>query len=242
MITGFPPEVASKIGSYVYLYLDPETEEVFYVGKGKGNRAFDHLNDSSETEKTQKIKDLRKKRLNPKIEILAHGLDNANAALLVETAVIDLLGVKRLTNRVRGWRSGQLGRLSVEHVVALYGAEKANVSEPSLLIRINEQYRYGMTPIDLYDATRGVWRIGERREKAELALAVFEGVVQEVYAIRSWHPAGTTFSTRGDLTCSGRWEFIGNVADARTRSKYYLKSVRKEFAQGSQNPIRYLNL
>jgi hypothetical protein len=242
MITGFSPEVASKIGSYVYLYLDPETEEVFYVGKGKGNRAFVHLNDSSETEKTQKIKDLRKKRLNPKIEILAHGLDSESAALLVETAVIDLLGVKRLTNRVRGWRSGQLGRLSVEHVVALYGAREAHVTEPSLLIRINEQYRYGMTPIDLYDATRGVWRIGEKREKAELALAVFEGVVQEVYAIRSWHPAGSTFSTRGDLTCRGRWEFVGNVAEAKTRKKYYLKSVRKEFAQGSQNPIHYLNL
>ena len=242
MITGFPPEVASRIGSYVYLYLDPETDEVFYVGKGKGNRVFDHLSDSSETEKTQKIMDLRKKRLNPKIEILAHGLDNGNAALLVESAVIDLLGLKGLTNRVRGWHSGQLGRLSVEHVVALYGAENAEVTEPSLLIRINDQYRYGMTPIDLYDATRGVWRIGEKREKAELALAVFEGVVQEVYAIRSWHPAGSTFSTRGDLTRNGRWEFVGNVADVSTRKKYYLKSVRKEFAQGSQNPIRYLNL
>ena len=35
----------------------------------------------------------------------------------------------------------------------------------------------------LYEATRGVWKVGERREYAHLALAVFEGVVREVYAI-----------------------------------------------------------
>lgn len=242
MIKGFPPAVASKIGYYVYLYLDPENEKVFYVGKGKGNRVFAHLKDTSETEKAKKIRELREKRLSPRIEILAHGLSDDQAAFLVETTVIDLLGVKNLTNRVRGWRSGQLGRLSVENIVALYGAEEVRVTEPSLLIRINEQYRYGMSPVDLYDATRGVWRVGERREKAELALAVFEGVVQEVYRIQSWHPAGATFSTRGDLACTGRWEFVGNVAEAKVRKKYYLKSVRKEFAQGNQNPIRYLNL
>ena len=28
---------------YVYLYLDPENLDPFYVGKGKGKRVWDHL-------------------------------------------------------------------------------------------------------------------------------------------------------------------------------------------------------
>ena len=28
---------------YVYLLSDPNTNEIFYVGKGKGNRVFDHF-------------------------------------------------------------------------------------------------------------------------------------------------------------------------------------------------------
>jgi uncharacterized protein len=54
---------------------------------------------------------------------------------------------------------------------------------PALLIRINQLFHYGMTPIELYDATRGIWRIGPAREKVELALAVFQGIVREVNRI-----------------------------------------------------------
>jgi hypothetical protein len=35
--------VAEKIGYYVYLLIDPRTSEVFYVGKGVGNRCFAHV-------------------------------------------------------------------------------------------------------------------------------------------------------------------------------------------------------
>lgn len=42
-INEFSKETLSKIGYYVYLYSDPDTKEPFYVGKGKGNRVFNHL-------------------------------------------------------------------------------------------------------------------------------------------------------------------------------------------------------
>ncbi len=40
-----------------------------------------------------------------------------------------------------------------------------------------------MTPAELYDATRASWKVGARRESAKYALAVFEGIVREVYEI-----------------------------------------------------------
>jgi len=40
------------------------------------------------------------------------------------------------------------------------------VTEPALLIRISQRYRDGMASDELYEATRGVWVIGERRYNA----------------------------------------------------------------------------
>jgi hypothetical protein len=82
--------------------------------------------------------------------------------------------------------------------------------------------RFGAAVRQLYEATRGVWRVGPRREKAMLALAVYRGIVQEVYRIHAWYPAGTlTYRTRDDVAAhvgSGRWEFEGVVAkDVRDR-------------------------
>jgi hypothetical protein len=46
-----------------------------------------------------------------------------------------------------------------------------------------------MTPVELYDATRGVWRVNPSRHKAKYAFAVYEGIVKEVYEIKAWFPA-----------------------------------------------------
>ena len=48
-------------------------------------------------------------------------------------------------------------------------AKEAAIQDPSVLIRINRLFRYGMSPVELYDATRGMWRIGEKRMRVELA-------------------------------------------------------------------------
>ena len=95
-------------------------------------------------------------------------------------------------------------------------APTVTVVHPALLIRINQLFRPDMSPLELYEVTRGVWKLGVRREKAQYGLAVFGGVVREVYEIQSWHPALTNaYETRGlehhDVT--GRWEFLGAVAD-----------------------------
>lgn len=39
----FSEEVAKAVGNYVYRLIDPRNGETFYVGKGKGNRVFQHV-------------------------------------------------------------------------------------------------------------------------------------------------------------------------------------------------------
>lgn len=103
----FSPEVIERLGHYVYLYVDPLTDRVFYVGKGFGNRVFSHLEDSSDSGRARRIQDLRRAGLEPELEVLVHGLD-AETAYRVEAAVIDLFSRGNLTNRVRGWRPGSM--------------------------------------------------------------------------------------------------------------------------------------
>ena len=119
------------------------------------------------------------------------------------------------------------------------------ISEPAVLIRINQMYSPGMSTQALYEATRGVWVIGERRNQVQYAFAVAKGIVREVYEVDTWHPAGTTpYETRPfhDVNLNGRWEFLGEVAPQRIREKYLDVSVSHYFAKGAANPIMYLNV
>ena len=50
-----PKEIAEILKSYVYIYIDPRNGEPFYIGKGKGNRLFTHLDEQSDTKKVTRI-------------------------------------------------------------------------------------------------------------------------------------------------------------------------------------------
>lgn len=245
-IPKIPPAVARKLGHYVYLYLNPLDESVFYVGKGKGGRALAHLGDTEKRDVAEVIREIRASGAEPRIEVLAHGLPSAEVALQLEAAAIDLLGLQNLANAVRGWRGAKFGRMPLDELAAHYTRRRANIREPGILIRINKLYRYGMSDAELYDATRSAWKVGrERREQAKFAFAVFEGVVREVYAIARWLPAGSTFNLRwkGRATKrEDRWEFVGTIASPAIRDRYINRYVGHLFTQGAQTPIWYVNI
>src|SRR5271169_3362416 len=108
----FPPEISEQLGSYVYLYSDPRDGKPFYVGKGVGDRVFSHLEEENDSKKVEKLKELRSEGHEPKIEMLRFGL-NGDQATLLEAAIIDLLGLNNLTNKVRGEHSHSFGRVTV---------------------------------------------------------------------------------------------------------------------------------
>lgn len=247
-IPKIPPAVARKLGHYVYLYVNPLDQQVFYVGKGKGGRALAHLDGSEERPVTKVVREIRAAGEEPRIEILAHGLPDGEAALQIEAAVIDLLGVHNLANEVRGWRGVKYGRMPLSEVVAHYARRRADISEPAILIRINKLYRYGMTDVELYDATRSAWRVGKRRrDEARYAFSVFEGVVREVYQIAEWLPGGSTFNNRNRGKRAARvqrWEFVGTIAEDSMRQRYLnryvvlLRSVGGHRVTWPRQPVR----
>ncbi|MFZ4457315.1 MAG: LEM-3-like GIY-YIG domain-containing protein [Bacteroidales bacterium] len=247
----FSHSVLNELKYYVYIYSHPETNVIFYVGKGKGNRVFSHLCDKSESKKVQYIDELHSLGLIPKIEILIHGLENEEIALKIESAIIDLIGMSNLTNIQRGYKSASFGRMTIDQIKSLYDKQEINIDDPSILIRINKAFRYSMTETELYDYTRGRWKIDPQRAKnAKYGFAVFEGVIQEVYEIAEWHKAGTTESVRQQIektglnteeSLIGRYEFTGNIAPQAIREKYRFMSVEHYFKKGNSNPIMYIN-
>ena len=240
-----PADVARKLGYYVYLYVNPADDQVLYVGKGKGRRAAVHLKDGKDSRKIEAIRAIRRTGAEPRIEILAHGLPNEEAALRLEAAAIDLLGLPRLTNEVRGWRSTRLGRMLLRQLVAAYRKKPVQIREAAMLIRINQLYRPTMSAVELYDVTRSAWVVGsQRRAQVKYAVAVFEGIVREIYDVIAWMPEGATLRTSRPSKdrAKKRWEFVGRLAPEQLRRRYIDRYVGDQFPQGAQNPIRYVGI
>lgn len=235
-------DIANALGFYVYAYIDPRDNSVFYIGKGVGSRATDHLHDRNKSSKTDRINSIIAAGFTPQIDIIAYQLRDDLESSRVEAALIELLGVEKLTNIVRGRFSTDHPRRTLSDFVMEHSPQTANITDPSLLIRINRHFKYGMSADELYEVTRGIWVIGKRRQNAKFAMAVYDGVIREVYEIKSWHRAGDTpYLTRiqSDLAKSRdkRWEFLGRVASEADRSRYIGRSVAHLFAYGQQNPI-----
>jgi hypothetical protein len=76
---------------YVYLFRDPVTEEVVYVGKGKGKRAWSHLSGSTNPRLENLIKKRQIEGFDMQPEIIASTPSEENS-FLIEQALISFFG------------------------------------------------------------------------------------------------------------------------------------------------------
>jgi uncharacterized protein len=224
-----------KLRYYVYILKDPSNGEIFYVGKGKGNRINSHSLEAlvygeDKSDKIRRIQEISSNGRELELVVLRHGLTEAEA-FEIEAAAIDLLG-GTLTNIMGGHHSDERGIMSIKDIELKYQAEPAAFEHNVLLIKINKYYTPNMTADELYLRTRSAWRISqENASKVEIACAVFRGIIREVYIPESWnkHPDR-----------SGRWEFTGRVAEKAIRNQYIDKSVKHLMKKGEQTPFRYV--
>lgn len=85
---------------YVYTYRDQKG--IFYVGKGKGKRAFDHLNPTYKSRVAAKVRNMNE---TPIVDIW--NVDSETKALELEVKLISLLGRKDLgTGRLMNLTNG----------------------------------------------------------------------------------------------------------------------------------------
>ena len=229
----FTDEIQAELRYYVYFLRDPRSEQVFYVGKGKGNRLFDHvacaIDAPTESDKLAQIRDIHASGKEVEHFILRHGMDE-DTAFEVEAAVIDFVGLNALANVQGGHYSTDFGIKTVDEVVAMYQATQLATQLPVILLNIGKLFDRQMTEQELYGATRSAWVVGTKRSKAKYAVATCRGITREVFEIREWVREP-----------DGRWSFNGVRAADPARSELKGKSIAHLARRGAANPVRYLN-
>lgn len=143
--------------------------------------------------------------------------------------------------------------MTVEEVQARLAVEPiGEISEPCALIRIRDSFpdSASRTAQELYDATRGMWKlnISHAQEKAKYVLAIYGGIVREVYEVSEWLPANSTeypapsqnWKGTDDYKKEGRIEFVGSIASDAIRGKYLWKSVSHLYKRGNASTVMYL--
>jgi len=112
---------------------------------------------------------------------------------------------------------------------------------PTAIIRLNDEfYTSSISPDELYDITRCYWKSSRRKVlQCERVLAVYHGVVVEVYQVDDWVD-GSRIVKKTHLNAyrAGSYGFNGKIAEASVRNQFVGRGVKHLFKCGDRAPVR----
>lgn len=207
---GFSEKALMALGEcYVYGLIDPRggKKEIFYIGKGTGNRVFGHEKESlsnpdSEKLKLETIEAIKSEGLEVEKIIINSNLSEQQA-FAAEAALINVFRyIGDLTNIVAGHHSA--GALTVEDFERVNGAvdlEEGDIHHKILVIKINDLYQRlrdkykklgrDIDEKDLYNAVRGIWRMSyNRAQSIDYVFGVYNSLIVAVYKPSAWYTCG----------------------------------------------------
>ena len=257
---GFSQTVLANIGYYVYALLDPRQDSlgrrntIFYIGKGKGNRMFNHViaaskwqassqNLNKEDLKYDTINAIQQSGLQVGYLILHHGLTHEHA-LLIESALIDFITkavdaqiyqLSGLANLIGGYDNYR-GIMTLDEIESRYGAYREDCVEfdPQdgliMAIRINV---LGDDESVIKARTEKEWRVNrDRANKVNYVLACRNGRVVGIFTMgeKKWYLSGDK---------RYRFDAVDVDKDSDVYRRYFGKKLI--FRKGSANPITYFN-
>ena len=231
----FSVTTIEKIGYYVYRLIDPRNGETFYVGKGKGNRVFEHataaLKTSDPSDKLNRIREIRYAGLEVTHVIQRWGLTEKEA-LLVESAVMDCY--PGLTN-LQGGHDNVHGVTNTKTLELMFGVEP--YEEPDfnyILIKITKESVKRQEDKDdpIYEAARYAWKLDKNKvQKCPYVFVVLEDVVKGVFKVDEWYVTpefDNRIAFKGARVPDLEEEYVN-----KTKIPDYYK------LKGSINPVQY---
>ena len=219
-ITKFSDETAERLGYYVYRLIDSRNGQTFYVGKGKGNRVFEHIkcalkeNASKENLKYKIIKEIKAAGLDVLHVIHRHGLTEKEAFLVESGYDFDRGVANAITLEER------------------YSAKPYDEPDDINYMIIKITQRVLDERGDIYEATRSAWHISPKNAKKHpYVLSSLYGVVKAVYEVDEWKKCDER---------EGRWEFDGHPAPKEISDIFVGRRIPDYYkSKGNQNPIAY---
>ncbi len=194
----FNPAVCESLNYYVYSLADPRAQHSidrhFYIGKGCGNRVFDHLQgtapeNSEMAPKLAMIEEIRRQTgSDPEICIIAHGLAEKEA-LRLEAKLIGIFD--HLTN-LAGGHYGKDFWLAHNDILNRYDnpIKREDLPTPVMLVSLNGGKAlppYPNIAVDepvLKKRTIGDWTISEKNaERTRYVFGVYQQLVRCVYKV-----------------------------------------------------------
>lgn len=241
MPNGFPPEVAEQLKYYVYRLIDPRNGETFYVGKGQGDRVFNHVNnelalpdaspenweEDAASVKLTTIRAIHMAELDVLHIIHRHGMTEKEA-LQVEAALIDVY--PGLTNQMRG-HDADRGPANAMQLIADYQAEEMSTVSGHRILILKTSRRVVEERGSLYEAVRRQWRLNpDRARRADYVLGCINSVCVGVFMADRWVRYG-----------EDRWAFEGHEVRDLDITELYLDKLAPEKFRRQQNPVGYIN-
>lgn len=257
MLKAFAKDTKEALNNYVYALVHPNTKKIFYIGRGIGNRGLGHLlkKDEKNQEKQKIIDSIRSKNnREPILDIIRYGLSK-EMAIEIEAALIDSIGIEKLTNSKRG-DSTIRGRTEASVLNLKFGGKQLNIDDIKDNVILFFCHNAMKEPnANIYDSTRQFWPLSEKKIMKRVndgyfykyAFGMSGNSILEVYEIINWFPAGTTVSSRVHIPNRNKqkyWEFIGSYVKNEKIRKLYRHHLLYQFGEpfkAKQSGFQYIN-
>lgn len=251
MSKSFKQTVIESLKCYVYALVDPRDNHIFYVGKGSGNRVYQHaqaaIADDSQNLKLSTIREILNLGMAAKYYIIRHNMTE-DEAYLVESAIIDLLTYPAfnkenlLTNIAVGHHQWDEGIKSDEEINTLYDCAKIepNPDDRLLLVSLNQSYNQSKATgvyrrANDYETARKYWNVSPKKvDKIRYILGIYRGIVRIVIEVTG--KSTCKIADDGTVFKSPRYIFEGKIVPD---SPYLNKDVT-DYPFGSGGAFTYI--
>ncbi|MCD4827472.1 MAG: hypothetical protein K8Q99_06835 [Acholeplasmataceae bacterium] len=255
----FDQLTTAKLNYYVYALENQETNRIFYVGKGKGNRVFSHqegvlkqqdmFDGENSNDKNNEIANILRQGNKVRSYIVRWNLQEKEA-LKLESSIIDLLNLNKifdLTNIVRGNQT-EFGITTTQEISNRFNATpllESEINDKIIFVNINKEYynclESGHINFDkIYEKTRYSWLVALwRANQAKYICTVYRGIVKATFLKEGdWflHREYDQVTKAGKKIKKKRYAFNGTLVE---NSFYDNKDVSVFYKKGSIGPIKY---